>query len=169
MRRCSRCQITKALTEFSGDTYWCKPCRAQVARERRALGKGGARDYEAAYRARTPRPSRAAEYRDSNRKSKAEFRARCKAAVFARYGSACACCGSTERLTIDHVNGDGKAMRLVHGRGTDFYAWLFRNGFPAAFQTLCWPCNYSKGTGLLCRIDHNEERAAECAPTHRQP
>ena len=79
--------------------------------------------------------------------------------VFDHYGRACACCGSAESLTIDHVYGGGSQHRLeVLGRktaaGTTFYGWLVRNGFPEGFQTLCFPCNNSKNTGERCRIDH---------------
>jgi hypothetical protein len=35
-------------------------------------------------------------------------RARIKTAVFRHYGEECACCGSSENLTIDHVRGNGK-------------------------------------------------------------
>lgn len=79
-----------------------------------------------------------------------------RAAVFGHYGTVCACCGGTDQLQIDHVNGDGKAHREeLKGLGTyRFYSWLIDNGFPAGYQTLCGPCNSSKGTGTACRIDH---------------
>lgn len=83
-----------------------------------------------------------------------------RAEVFGHYGEACACCGSTNRLTIDHVNGDGGAHRrelfsTPRGQaGVPFYSWLVKNGFPSGFQTLCCRCNTSKGTGERCRLDH---------------
>jgi hypothetical protein len=86
-----------------------------------------------------------------------------KAAVLAHYGTVCACCGTTESLTIDHIDGDGRQHRIAMtsprnrigdlGAAT-MYTWLIKNGFPAGFQTLCKPCNSSKGTGERCRIDH---------------
>lgn len=82
-------------------------------------------------------------------------------AVFAHYGTSCACCETTERLTIDHVNGDGKEHRQELGLkgGYPFYRWLKRAGFPPGYQTLCLPCNRSKGTGERCRIDHTNDSA----------
>ena len=85
--------------------------------------------------------------------------ANARAAVFDRYGRVCACpgCGATERLTIDHVNGDGRAHRAKVGRDPGkMYRWLIRHGFPEGFQTLCLRCNQSKGTGLRCRLDHGQ-------------
>lgn len=78
-------------------------------------------------------------------------------AVFGHYGLACACCGSTERLTIDHVNGGGDVHRAEIGTkgGSGMYRWLIANGFPAGFQTLCMPCNRSKSDGPSCRLDHD--------------
>jgi len=84
-----------------------------------------------------------------------------RAAVFAHYGEACACCGTTEQLSIDHVNGGGSAHRIeLFGRSavsTRFYRWLIDNGFPDGFQTLCLPCNASKSTGDACRLNHSAE------------
>jgi hypothetical protein len=77
--------------------------------------------------------------------------------VFGHYGTVCACCGTTENLTIDHVNGGGTKHREELGGigGIQFYVWLIRNGFPEGFQTLCNPCNISKGNGLACRLKHD--------------
>lgn len=68
-----------------------------------------------------------------------------KKQVFERYGKACACCGEkhSEFLCIDHLNGGGIKHRKkinTHG-GTEFYAWLKRNGYPQGFRTLCHNCN----------------------------
>lgn len=78
--------------------------------------------------------------------------------VFNHYGRSCACCGRTKNLTVDHVNGDGKQHRAELSRhnvsGVVLWRWLVRHGFPEGFQTLCRPCNTSKGTGPACRIKH---------------
>jgi hypothetical protein len=94
---------------------------------------------------------------DKIRVLQANRRDRLRSEVFAHYGQACACCGSTDRLTIDHIAGTGADHRkeLFGGRqiaGTRFYAWLIRQGFPDGYQTLCAPCNRSKGTGARCRM-----------------
>jgi hypothetical protein len=89
------------------------------------------------------------------------YRRRLREQVFAHYGTSCACCGSSVRLTIDHVQGDGLEHRRVIGPGTSaLYRWLIRNGFPDGFQTLCRPCNASKGRGSFCRLNHRALVAA---------
>jgi hypothetical protein len=79
------------------------------------------------------------------------------AQVIAHYGAACACCGTTERLTIDHVNGGGTAQLRdqFNYSAVRFYRWLVSQGFPPGFQTLCQPCNSSKNDGPACRLDHS--------------
>lgn len=87
--------------------------------------------------------------REASLLKQAENRAR----VFDHYGHSCACCGSLEKPSIDHVNGDGKKHRLAIATGSvNMYRWLVNNDFPPGFQTLCVPCNSSKGTGLRCRL-----------------
>ncbi len=69
------------------------------------------------------------------------------------YGSHCQCCGEREPLflTIDHVENNGKKMRLVHGTGASFYRWLIRHNFPKGFQVLCMSCNLGKSrNGGVC-------------------
>ena len=85
--------------------------------------------------------------------------------VFDHYGRLCACCGSAERLTIDHVRGDGAKHRRAIGKrsGMPTYHWLVAHGFPGGFQTLCKPCNGSKANQSACRIDHTQERDADAA------
>jgi hypothetical protein len=97
--------------------------------------------------------------RESARLSRARVRESDRAAVFAHYGTVCACCGTVDRLSIDHVGGDGRQHREeVAGHrsraGVLFYRWLVREGFPPGFQVLCRSCNSSKNNGERCRIDH---------------
>lgn len=66
------------------------------------------------------------------------------------YGLACACCGSTEALGIDHVYGDGKQHR--EAVKTSIHLWLKSHGYPAGFQTLCARCNTSKGRSFTCAL-----------------
>jgi hypothetical protein len=73
------------------------------------------------------------------------------------YGGACACCGedNIDFLTLDHVNGDGKAdreARKMDGGGASFYAWLKARNFPDKdrYQVLCANCNGAKGTKTAC-------------------
>lgn len=93
--------------------------------------------------------------REYARKRNAEIRA----TVLAHYGKQCACCGTTADLSIDHIGGGGNAHRReILGQrqsGNPFYLWLIREGLPPGYQTLCMPCNRSKGRTERCHIDHS--------------
>jgi hypothetical protein len=103
-------------------------------------------------------PWRQANREQLNARRRAQLRAelaRLRVVVFQHYGWTCACCGSSDRLTIDHVNGDGREHRKQIGTSSrHYYRWLVANGFPDGFQTLCLPCNNSKRSGDRCRLDH---------------
>lgn len=88
--------------------------------------------------------------------------------VLIHYGWACACCGSQDRLQLDHVDGNGHEHRQKLARewgwkdarqisSTNMYRWLLRNNFPDGFQLLCLPCNDSKARSAGCRLDHHSE------------
>jgi len=84
-------------------------------------------------------------------------------AVFGHYGWACACCGTTERPTIDHISGGGSRFG-----GVQFYRWLVASGLPEGFQTLCLSCNASKSSGEQCRLDHRKP-CSHCDGSGREP
>lgn len=152
------CGRVKLLTEFRLDAAYrdgrrnrCRAC------------------YNAAVRAaeRERSRTRAAAKPGASSARNRRYRARLRTAVLAHYGTACACCGTTKLLGIDHVHGDGAKHRreLFEGRGgARFYAWLIAQGFPEGYQTLCQPCNASKRTGRRCRLDHSASPpVTECA------
>ena len=91
--------------------------------------------------------------RENSRRQNARY----KDTVYDHYGRACACCGTSEQLTIDHIAGGGAGHRKVTGWGTTFYRWLIKNGFPEGFQVLCRPCNGSKHARERCRLDHGHK------------
>ena len=100
-------------------------------------------------------------YEENAEETRARVRNRAaelKAQVFSHYGLACACCGTRDDLSIDHVNGDGRQHREeLFGRqagSSQFYYWLVQQGFPSGYQVLCRPCNASKRTGKYCRLRH---------------
>jgi 5-methylcytosine-specific restriction endonuclease McrA len=67
-------------------------------------------------------------------------------AIFGHYGKTCAWCGANEKLTMDHIDGDGYKHEGTKLRaGNSLYRWLKRNSFPPGFQTLCQRCNGAKG------------------------
>jgi len=145
----------------------------------RAANPEKIRTWTATYRAANPEKVRAIEaaYRAAHREelsaarmawraanperdaaTHADWVARLRAPVFEHYGWVCACCGSTEDLSIDHVRGGGRRHRLElfgrTGESNGMYRWLIAQNFPDGFQTLCLPCNSSKADGEHCRLDH---------------
>lgn len=118
------------------------------------------RNREAVRRYRARNPEKIREYRRRYKLANPDWGRRTQLAtrekVFDHYGRACACCGTADRLTIDHMDGDGRQHRAETGcgSGTAMYLWLIRNGFPDGFQTLCHRCNNSKKNGPACRLDH---------------
>lgn len=65
-----------------------------------------------------------------------------------RYGLSCACCDESEYtfLTIDHI----VPGRPESGPPNRLYQWLYANGYPGGFQTLCFNCNVAKGVKRQC-------------------
>ena len=74
-----------------------------------------------------------------------EWNKKAKRTLFEAYGGArCACCGEEVLafLTIDHINGGGRAAQAKTGRGGQrLYLWLRRNNYPSGFRVLCFNCN----------------------------
>lgn len=141
--RCTKCGEIKPAAEFSRDASraiglapWCKDCYKRWRQADPDLR------------------------RERDRQSGLKYRQRLRDAVFDHYGHACACCETTERLTIDHINGDGATHRqeilgaagLHGGQSPRFYAWLIRQNFPEGFQVLCRSCNRSKGGDDRCYL-----------------
>lgn len=169
-KRCTKCRQVKPLSAFyfHNGRYRpdCKNCvrkRSKAAYEADPQTKLAAnrrwsdehpekgREYVTAFRTRDP---------DHASALARGVQQRLRAKVFDHYGWRCACCGSTENLSIDHVFGGGNQHRSEMfgdpGNSQALFRWLVRNDFPAGFQTLCWPCNRSKGAGERCRIEHQE-------------
>ena len=162
----------------------CKTCQSGAMRRYREanLAEVQARDRRYLEANREEIHARRSRYRDANReeinrRQRDNYPARAVqhlehesvkrrllyVAVMAWYSPAwppsCACCGTPDDLSIDHVNGDGAEHReALFGdpkrASHQFWCWLIREEFPAGFQVLCRPCNTSKGRGAGCRIDH---------------
>jgi len=146
--------------------------REQIAeRKRRQYAANSELLRQCARRRRAADPEKARKAaqrrREANREQIAaaarKERAALKAQVLDHYGHTCACCGTTEQLTVDHVNGDGGQHRMElfgtqEAGSAAIHRWLIKNGFPDGFQVLCWPCNRSKGNGKRCRLDHHPDR-----------
>ena len=74
------------------------------------------------------------------------YHRRLKKQVFTAYGSSCACCGEGNPafLSIDHVNGGGRAHRKAVGGGVAILLDIIKRRFPADFQLLCYNCNLGR-------------------------
>lgn len=90
-------------------------------------------------------------YRDRDRKFYNDYqrqhRDKTRAEVIAGYGGRCVRCGTTEKLEIDHVNGDGWRERADSEKrvvGYMLLALIKRNGYPKDYQLLCRTCNKEK-------------------------
>jgi hypothetical protein len=130
-KRCWRCGHVKAIADFPRDRSRGDGLDPQCRKCRREQNRAA-----------------------SLRRAEASWRA-----ILDHYGDHCACCGTTEDLTLDHVNGDGRQHRIaVWGSpkvgGEAIRRWVISQGFPATFQLMCRACNRSKGTGPACRLSH---------------
>jgi len=157
VKTCIKCGQAKPVGQFHRD----KSKKGGYRNECRDCACARVRDYNAAHQAEQRKRNRAwaVAHPDRQRVHNRRWYERAREAVLDHYGRECACCGATELLTIDHMNGDGANHRrqLRSNDPSKVWSWLRRNGFPAGFQTLCNPCNVSKGTGPSCRLDHNKE------------
>lgn len=185
IKRCTKCGQDKPPTEFfqqatarDGRSPWCKACRSEQARKNRADRPEMMRAYNRRYQETHGEVIRERWHlhREANLEAERErdrlyylanreaFRERNrrlyesrKAQVLAHYGEACACCGTTEKLSIDHVRSVGGHHRKSSAQaGAQLYRWLIKQGFPEGYQTLCIPCNCSKGRAERCILDHTE-------------
>ena len=159
VKTCTKCDQPKPLSEFYARRNVCKVCvRAKMrAHSSQPETRVKRREYEAENREQitaNQREKRATqpEVRDRHRAASAAIYAGYCDAVFGHYGRQCACCGSEDDISIDHVNGGGEEHRNQLGGSVALYRWLIANDFPAGYQTLCRRCNSSKWTGTTCRL-----------------
>lgn len=100
-----------------------------------------------------PRPAiqgraRCERCRAVHRQSAKKLRRRIRDEVIVGLGGKCYLCGTTENLTIDHLDGQGARHVAENGlrNSADLQKWILRNNFPAGFGVLCAACNARKGT-----------------------
>ncbi|MGO9705743.1 MAG: hypothetical protein ACLPYZ_11035 [Limisphaerales bacterium] len=155
-KKCHVCGRVKLTTEFysvsaanraRGGTvgYCCKDCKKRIEKERHEKHCRINPEYE-----REKRNRWASSNREKQRAAGKKHRLKIRAAVISAYGGKCKCCGEAtmEFLSIDHIDGGGKAHRAAtHGHT---YADLFRRKFPKGYQVLCHNCNLAKGFYGIC-------------------
>ena len=139
-KRCPRCtwvlpsqafRVRRDLYSKSKLLSWCQECRRKDNRERVR---------------RDPEAHRRGVYA-SNDKLRREF--------LEAYGGHCTCCGEAERgfLTLEHLNGSGKAHRKQCGGKyiLRMLADLRRRGWPKdGYTILCFNCNCAKSRFGSC-------------------
>lgn len=142
-----------------------------TARRWRRANPEAVREAERKWRLNNPEKARERERKNNTspltRIRSTKRRAANRDAVFAHYGTLCACCGSESNLQIDHMAGVNSVPQTVPRSGTGLYYWLVTYGFPEGFQTLCRRCNRSKSKGTHCTLPHNRRGAA--APNSGTP
>lgn len=158
-KRCPGCGIIKPLTEFGknrgtrdGRTSRCRACLREIERVYRQNHLDAVHKLNRIYMSR-PENKIAARSRQRRRVS---YRDQVLTHYSPTNPPSCACCGSTQRLTIDHISERGRAHRQeIFGRpdrgGHHFYLWLIKQGLPPGYQVLCVSCNSSKNSGPKCR------------------
>ena len=71
-----------------------------------------------------------------------------------KYGGMCACCHESRLvfLTIDHINGGGRAHRekITNKHGSRFYSFLARLPLLPELRVLCMNCNWAIRYGEVC-------------------
>lgn len=168
-RRCNKCGLMSDISNFyvrdrgTKNTIdkTCKSCRRAESLAWRAANQERYEHNWKAYVANNKdkiREKREGRREFYVRRQKAS-RLNLKLQVLSRYGGRCVCCGETNMhfLSIDHINGNGKAHRKEINHLGTFYHWLRKNGFPQGnYQALCFNCNLGKGTGARC--PHEDER-----------
>lgn len=92
------------------------------------------------------------------KRSRAKYRS-FRETVINHYGGVCKCCGETrpECLSIDHIDGGGKAHVRAIGGPNRLCEWIIKNNFPNNFRLLCHNCNFAEGQKGGCphRITKN--------------
>jgi len=176
---CTRCKITKELSEFSpskekrnGRTSRCKQCIRDAANKKNARIQRQHPRYCPS--CKTRKLAKFSQICASCRKNgvrkairyttKAEskrYRDKLKNDVFQHYGGMrCECCGETEPafLSIDHINNDGSWHRKSAkvGSGSALYYWLRKNNYPPGFRVPCMNCNLGRRHGICPHKKENQ-------------
>ena len=140
-RSCKACSGSMAGKRAHA-VYCSRPCKAKASEERRKA------DGRAAEKDRKKYQRSAEQRREYARKASRQLRER----LLDHYGRECVQCGSSHRIELDHVHGNGKQHRKAVGRGDALYRWILANDFPAdceaggqfELQPLCQHCHHLK-------------------------
>lgn len=141
---CGKRSPQRGTTRCDGCTQRRKVYSARQTAKGRAYGICA----DCGRRKRLPMSTRCLACEDTDEKYQPTLRQ----AVYAHYGSKCACCGEADKhfLSIDHVHNDGwKDRKERQTKG--MYSQVADQGFPDTFQILCYNCNMAKAHyGGMC-------------------
>jgi len=147
MKVCCRCKKQLPIDNFGknkrqscGLSYYCTKCRVEYNKIQRHANpkirqKKCLLNYE--WKKRN---------KDQVNVSRKRGNARLKKKLFDAFGSICVCCGETsiEFLTIDHINGGGRAHREKSGGSHQTYRDIIKQGCPRdLYRILCMNCNFA--------------------------
>jgi hypothetical protein len=176
LKRCPQCGAFKTSTEYSrrastkdGLAVYCRECdRKRIsARRSRAIASGLCADCGQPRGEEFRRRYCAACARKPGRGAIANRLIRL--AVLQAYSQrepTCACCGESTVafLTLDHVNGGGRAHRSQYSGTLGVYRELKRRGYPAGFEVLCFNCNFARSAYAACPHRPTGLSAKQAAP-----
>jgi hypothetical protein len=161
LKRCSHCRIDKPLAEFPGDRgrpdgldLQCRACVCERARRKRAryIARGCCADCGQPRGDLTRRWYCAAcAIKHGGTIAHRQIRLLVLQA-YSQEEPSCACCGESilAFLTLDHINGGGRAHRSQYSGTLGVYREVKRFGFPVGYQVLCFNCNLARGFYVTC-------------------
>ncbi len=150
MKKCSRCDIVKPLSDF----YFITTIKKYASRCKECDKEYGKhwRDNNPSFRKRQSLLNSVWRKNNKDKMSiyKRNSKIRLQLLVFNHYTNnniRCQCIGCSETnigfLTIDHINNDGAKHRKAIG-SLNLYSWIKQNNYPPGFQVLCFNCNCGK-------------------------
>lgn len=146
-RECKGCYSERRKAQYRAETADDKSARRARAAAWRTKNKTRVAEFARAYRQRHPERVARLQSEENKRRNR-----RLKLEMLQAYGPNCACCGEAhiEFLTLEHLNGDGKAHRREVG-ASGVYADLKRRGWPRdGYTVLCMNCNWASRGGRTC-------------------
>lgn len=152
---CPDCQDWRSITIFTADNspgkvargdFWqtyCNPCQ----RARRKLWY-----WNLPNRIETRNQYKLKENVEESVRRRRELRWSLRLEMIAAYGGKCTCCRelAPEFLTLEHLNGGGRAEVRKFHKPSWLYRELKRRGWPPSYTVLCFNCNSAKGHFGIC-------------------
>lgn len=149
-KACTGCNAIKSLNEFwnergkrDGKKSRCSVCARADNKKLYDLHQADRVASTQRWRAKHPELVKAQMIRQ---------RKKIKKQILAAYGGQCTCCGETNDvfLTLEHINGGGRAHQRRCGGSAGVFRDVIKSGFPADYTVLCMNCNWATRGGGIC-------------------